>query len=102
MVATLDGVYQRVTPEAVAYADAKADRAFIREVSLEDALNGKFVEIGIEALDKPIHTLIWGDSHAMAVMPVIDHLCVTHHVRCVGAVHSSTAPILGFASNTKF
>jgi len=37
---------------------------------------------------------VWGDSHAMAVMPVIDAVCKDMGVTAKGATHSATAPVL--------
>jgi peptidoglycan/LPS O-acetylase OafA/YrhL len=102
LIAYTDGAPGRVPTEAAAYADGKKDRAFIQKVTVEDALNGKFVPMGSTSLDAPAHTLVWGDSHAMAVMPVVDALCTEYELRCFGATHSSTAPLLGFESHTEF
>lgn len=40
--------------------------------------------------------LVWGDSHAMAVLPAIDDLCRERNMTAVAAAHSSTAPILDY------
>jgi hypothetical protein len=101
LIALAEGVSHRVPPEAAVYAEGTEDRAFIEEVTLEDALAGSFVPMGSTDMNDPIQALVWGDSHAMAVMPVIDYLCSNHGVRCLGATHSSTAPLLRFESNTK-
>ena len=37
---------------------------------------------------------VWGDSHAMAVMPVIDATCKDMGLTAKGATHSATAPVL--------
>ena len=38
--------------------------------------------------------LIWGDSHAMALIPAIDAACKARDIQGFQATHSSTAPIL--------
>ena len=101
LIAQAQGVPTRVPPEAAAYADGKRDRAFLQKLTMADAMQGKFVFLGSTDPYAPAHTLVWGDSHAMAAMPAIDSLCASHHVRCFGAAHSSTAPLLGFKSHTK-
>lgn len=76
------------------YASAVADKAFVAEISLEDARHGRFAVIGSPDSEKPV-VLVWGDSHAMAAGPAIDRL-----LRDCGrsgrlATHSATAPVLG-------
>jgi hypothetical protein len=42
---------------------------------LTEARKGDFVELGTGNTNQPIELLVWGDSHAMAVMPVLDAAC---------------------------
>jgi peptidoglycan/LPS O-acetylase OafA/YrhL len=44
--------------------------------------------------------LVWGDSHAMAVLPAIDSLCREKHIDAVAATHSSTLPLRGYFQST--
>jgi hypothetical protein len=46
----------------------------------------------------PVSLLVWGDSHAAVEMPVLDALCREHLIRGVAAVHSQTAPLVGYES----
>lgn len=64
---------------------------------------GTFVEIGNGngKTNDPIYLLIWGDSHAMAVTPVLDDLCSQFSRRGVLAAFPATAPILGYISTSK-
>ena len=98
----LQGLPSRVPPESVRYAAASEENTYRNELGLKDALNGSFVELGTGDKNQPINLFVWGDSHAMAVMPVLNALCKEYSVRGVGATHSATAPLVGFASNSKY
>lgn len=98
----LHGLPSRFSPAVMQYANGTKDRAFLDEVSLKDALAGRFIEIGSRDKHKPIDVLVWGDSHAMAVMPVLDRLCREHSVRGVAATHSATCPAIGYESNDPY
>src|SRR5581483_6270155 len=95
------GVRSRFSPEVLAYADGETETPFFRELSLDDARKGRFTELGGNK-DGPVECLLWGDSHAMAVAPVVAQLCKDHAARAVAATHSSTAPLLGYESRETF
>jgi peptidoglycan/LPS O-acetylase OafA/YrhL len=46
--------------------------------------------------DRPARILVWGDSHAMAILPAIDSACVESGVSARAATHSATPPTPGF------
>ena len=92
------GVPSRIPGKALGYAESRNHRAFLNQVSLEQAIAGRFVELGAQDASAPVSVLIWGDSHAMSVTPVIDELCRQFAQRGVQATHSSTAPVLGYVS----
>ena len=98
----LQGVPSRIPAEALRYASGSTDRAFLHELGLKEALAGDFVELGTGDKHLPIDLLVWGDSHAMAAMPVLDILCKEHSIRGVAATHSATAPLVGYESITKW
>jgi hypothetical protein len=52
--------------------------------------------------DAPLALLVWGDSHAMAILPGIEKMCREHGVSAVYAVHSSTAPVLDYEHTDKY
>ncbi len=91
------GLPSRFDAEALRYAAAENDNAFRNEVSAEAADAGDFPRCG--ASNAPIGCLVWGDSHAMALMPVIDDICRDNGIGLIQATHSSTAPLLGFQSS---
>jgi len=90
------GFPSRLPENALQFVQARRHSAFLNEITLEQALAGRFAELGPKATNRPIQILIWGDSHAMAVTPVLDDLCREHSWRGMEATHSATAPILGF------
>jgi len=98
----LNGIPSRVPAAAQQYANGSTDRAFLNELSLNDALSGNFIELGSGNKHQPIDVFVWGDSTAMAAMPAFDSLCKEYSVRGVAATHSSTIPIIDFESTGKY
>jgi hypothetical protein len=80
------------------YADGCNHSAFLNIISLKRAMAGQFVEFGSGDTNQPISVLIWGDSHAMAITPVLDDLCRRFSRRGIQATQSSTAPVLRYVS----
>ncbi len=95
-----DGLPSRIPENARRYAASRDHRAFLNEITLEQALAGQFVELGLQKTDQPITVLIWGDSHAMSLTPVIDELCRRHARRGIQATRSATAPVLDVSSKS--
>jgi len=103
VVVQKQGLPSRISPEVLKYANGSAVETELRhEMSLEDAITGNFIELGEGNKKLPIDILVWGDSHAMAVLPVLDVLCKEHSIRGVAATHSSTAPLVGYESNSEY
>jgi hypothetical protein len=98
----LNGVPSRLPEVALQFAQSRADRAFIQEIGLDDARHGRLVELGEGTLSLPARLFVWGDSHAMAALPVIDRLCRENAVRGLAATHSSTAPLLEYTSQKRW
>ncbi|MEZ6107330.1 MAG: SGNH hydrolase domain-containing protein [Pirellulaceae bacterium] len=46
--------------------------------------------------------LVWGDSHAMALMPGIVAAAKQHDAAVIQATHSATAPLVGFVSEGQY
>jgi hypothetical protein len=89
------GIPARMPASVVDFADARFDRAFIREMTLEEAREGRFTPLGVDRASAPVEVLVWGDSHAMALLPAVDRLCRESSVRGLAATHSVSAPLLG-------
>lgn len=51
--------------------------------------------------DNAVRGLVWGDSHAMALLPAYEELAVSHHLRLYFATTSSCRPLLGFTNRTQ-
>jgi peptidoglycan/LPS O-acetylase OafA/YrhL len=96
------GVPSRFPAKALNYYDSRNHFPFRKDISLEQAMAGQFVELGSRDTDQPIKVLIWGDSHAMAVAPVLDDLCRQFSWRGILAAHSSTAPVLGWIGKSRY
>ena len=92
------GVPSRLPAEALRHLNGERRCIFDHDLSMEQALAGDFIELGAGDKKKTIELMVWGDSHAMAVMPVLDSLCEEYSVRGVAATHSATAPLVGYRS----
>lgn len=91
----LHGVPARIPAAAQIYAAGRSDSIFRKEVSLEQAQRGDFVTLGGKE-QRPPGVLVWGDSHAMALLPVMDDLCKDKGVQGFAAVHYQTPPLLSY------
>ncbi len=93
------GLPDRLPTLAADFADSANDMGIRQELDLNDITQEHFVELGGQATQEPPKIFVWGDSHAMAILSVIDSLCREHHVRGLAATHSSTAPLLDYESH---
>ena len=68
--------------------------------SLTEATRGGFLVVGKAAVsnETPIHCLVWGDSHAMALRPAFDQLGKEYAKTVHYAAHLATCPVLGYES----
>lgn len=96
IVRAKDGFPSRFPPEALRFAAMKKDRPPVMNIKASDAVKGKFVEIGAGPADAQVALLVWGDSHAMAIAPLLSSLLNEHNLRGVQATHASTAPVCAF------
>jgi peptidoglycan/LPS O-acetylase OafA/YrhL len=91
-----NGFPGRFPPEVSKIDKARLDMPFRKNVSLEKIRDGKLPSIGLkDPKQKPV-VLLWGDSHAMAVLPALDELLKERHLSGVVATHSATPPVLGW------
>lgn len=89
------GIPSRIPAAVQAYADGRQDCPYRKEVGLEQAQRGDFIILGSQHETK-VSLLVWGDSHAMAMLPVIDDLCRERGWRGVAAVHYQTPPLVNY------
>ena len=99
------GVPSRFPAAVLKYDVAAADEAgrpdstVTWNSSLDSALRGDFPRIG--RTNMPLQCLVCGDSHAMAISPIIDKLAADANTSVEFATHTATCPILGFKSSGK-
>lgn len=96
------GFSSRLSDQARRYMDARYDHSFNHELSTKDAQNGAFIRIGSAAPDAPVSVLVWGDSHAMAVMAAFDDVLKENGVAGLQATSSTVAPVLDAQWRTGF
>ncbi|MES2594351.1 MAG: acyltransferase family protein [Verrucomicrobiota bacterium] len=96
------GLPQRVEPKVFEYANAgvddRAKRAWVDNA--EDAFRDTLPEIGKKTSGTADRVLLWGDSHAMTLMPVVAALCEEQGSSGRVAAHSATVPMLGYYRRT--
>lgn len=103
-----DGLPQRFPPQLEAVFEAKADASSFENFSLinltaEDVRSGNLERLGSIETTQSASLLVWGDSHAMAVLPAIDTLLKEKGMAGVAATHATTVPVLGwYATNTEW
>jgi peptidoglycan/LPS O-acetylase OafA/YrhL len=97
-----NGFQSRWSPAALKFLEGQNDQDFRVELTRASVENGNLTAIGYKQADRPIDLLIWGDSHGMAVLHVLDVVCAEHGVRAVAATHSATIPLLDFPCNSTY
>jgi hypothetical protein len=98
LVRQLHGFPNRFSPQAVQYAAGSNDQGIRTALGLSEALNGQFIELGSGDKHLPVKLFVWGDSHAMATLSLLNVLCEEHSVRGLAATRAGNAPLLGFKS----
>jgi peptidoglycan/LPS O-acetylase OafA/YrhL len=92
------GMRSRLPKEVLQFADGSLDHRDYPMVTPEAAERGDFIPLGVASSAVPITLMVWGDSHAWAVMPALDELCQKHGRRAVAAVYPATFPALDYVS----
>jgi peptidoglycan/LPS O-acetylase OafA/YrhL len=88
------GTMWRMNERFVRYANSRSHGTTRGMVPFDQALAGRFTPIGTRQTNAPLDVLIWGDSHALAMMPVLDELCVQRSRNAALACFPSTPPVL--------
>ena len=89
-----NGLESRFPNEAVVYARAEAElAAFPRTMSPSDVASRKVHILNSQTNTGQVDLILWGDSHAMAVMPSLEQWCSSNRLNGVALVRASTAPL---------
>jgi len=95
-----NGLPQRFTPAIQRFASARNDYDYVRELSRDD-IPARLIQLGVPNSQPQI--IVWGDSSAMAILPVVDFVCKEASIGAVAATRSSTPPVLDwFMAKTRF
>ena len=92
------GFAARFSPAVRAYASGwdsvHRDARHCMTLSVADLDAGRLCQYGSAAADAPV-VLVWGDSHAMALLPAYQRLAEVRGLRLYFGAHSSCRPLLG-------
>ena len=90
------GFPKRLPEDAVKFAEGKNDWStqFGGDTRAED-IPDRLVRFG--APDAEVEVFVWGDSHAMAILPVVDEVCKELNLGGMTAKSASTAPVVNWA-----
>jgi peptidoglycan/LPS O-acetylase OafA/YrhL len=91
------GLPERLSPEALRQANGRIDSAFIKNLTVHD-IPENMQKLGIPG--PPPCMLIWGDSHAMAILPAVDAACKDLGITATAATASLTAPVFVWYKNS--
>lgn len=102
----LQGLPTRFAPSALNYTyEAAGDRQTVTKIShmngLKEALAGEFLRIGSVETPASPRILLWGDSHAVAIVPIVDTLCKEFGHPASAAVYAGTPPLVGYQNPGK-
>ncbi len=97
-----NGFPERVSAQVLAAANAESDRSHIYKHDAGSIRAGNAARIGSAEDGLPPVLLVWGDSHAMAALPAIDEILKERGMAGIAAVHSSTAPVIGWFRQEKY
>jgi peptidoglycan/LPS O-acetylase OafA/YrhL len=92
-----NGIPSRVPERFLRYQSAAQSIAYVHEITSEEAISGKFPVYGDSKSKRKC--VVWGDSHAMSLMPGIVAAASEMNIAVIQATHSSTPPIRDFIDN---
>ncbi len=99
-----NGLPWRFPPEIRARGgDSPFDSDYLTSCSnlpLERIASGYLCSVGSKDYDAPLGVL-WGDSHAMALLPAYQDLALSHHLRLYFAIRSACRPLIGFTNKSQ-
>lgn len=93
------GIPSRIPASARAYLGENISENYeTLSVTVDQARQGEFYPLGTQITRKPVTVLLWGDSHAMTILPTIDSLLNSRQLIGYAAVYRATVPVLGYQS----
>lgn len=96
-----DGVKSRVPEQALAFAAAKDDAPYYKNVSHKEIQNRALWEVSGDKASS-IDLLVWGDSHAMMIEPALTEVAKDSDAHVVGAHYANTPPLTNFVPTNDF
>jgi len=94
-----NGARNRLSPEAQLIATGATDYAFLNTLTVRD-IPDNLIQFGAPKL--PPKVLVWGDSHAMAIMTAVDLACKQAGIAARAATADSTPPVLEWFGHFTF
>lgn len=94
------GFPMRYSPNFLQSVDIADHAGFNRDLELKDVQGKNFQSFGATSGDPGL--FVWGDSHAMAILPGLDEACKEAGIRGLAATHNSSPPILGSSLDQRF
>jgi peptidoglycan/LPS O-acetylase OafA/YrhL len=94
-VGLFNGFPSRLPDAVTIYADARYHKTWIGETDMGGTWEKHVARFSETQPNRPVDVLIWGDSHAMSLVPVIDELCQRKGWLDMEATRSGTPPVLG-------
>ncbi len=88
------GFPNRYPADVHRFLAARVKIEFNHHVDLASIVEDRLPEIG--AKEGPLRCMVWGDSHALALVPMVHQLCQEAGVRGVQLTHSATPPLVDF------
>ncbi len=94
------GVRSRFDAQTLAYIPPERQSVGVAsQSSIQAVENGQLFKFGASASDATC--LVWGDSHAMVLIPVLGDLCLENCMHGTAAMYANTPPLLGFIGQNR-
>ena len=87
------GFRSRFMEPTLVLADAETDVEFYNEMTISDIVDERLIRIGDPRPDLPATVLVWGDSHAMAMLPAINICLQEMELAGLAATRSVFPPV---------
>ncbi|TWT52275.1 O-acetyltransferase OatA [Thalassoglobus neptunius] len=95
-IISTEGMRFRFTEEALKFCQTRKRAGLKYSRSLDAVLNESLPTVGVtDGPNDKIDCVLWGDSHAGAIVELCDRLATKHGLNCVVATHGGWKPLLG-------